>query len=396
MKKSRLAWWVIRYVGPLVPQRLRADWRQEWEAELHWREQQLAAWDKLTLKNKLDLWWHSAGAFLDALWLQPKRWEDEMMQDIRYGIQMLRKQPGFMLLARLTLSLGLGVTFGFPLAAQTAPDKERTPAPVRGVKVDVGGYKLQLFCSGQGKPTVVVEAGLGEPAVESGSWDQVVHTVAKTARICLYDRAGLGASDPPPAKPRTSQDIAKDLHHLLINAKEVGPFIFVGHSIGGFHLRVYADRYSQDVAAMVLVDSSHPDQWAKWLTALPPEAANEAESVKDTRKHLSSRINDPTQNPEQMDIGSSAAQVRTARPLGDKPLVILTHSPQWRMVPDLPDNILQRMEQISQELQTEFLRLSTNSTQIIAKEAGHYIQSDEPALVINAILKMRQEVRKGK
>src|SRR5215471_1749352 len=86
--------WLIGLIGVIVPRRLRADWRQEWEAELNHRELLLAEWDLLDWRNKLDLLWRSTSAFWDALWLQPQRWEDEMFQDLRFGVRMLRKNPG--------------------------------------------------------------------------------------------------------------------------------------------------------------------------------------------------------------------------------------------------------------------------------------------------------------
>src|SRR5438552_6857452 len=86
---------LIALIGVLVPQRLRADWRQEWEAELQYREALLAEWDQLNWRTKRALLWHSAGAFADALWLQPRRWEDEMIQDLRYGVRMLLRHKGF-------------------------------------------------------------------------------------------------------------------------------------------------------------------------------------------------------------------------------------------------------------------------------------------------------------
>ncbi|HOU13650.1 MAG TPA: alpha/beta hydrolase [Anaerolineae bacterium] len=135
-----------------------------------------------------------------------------------------------------------------------ASDARRFPPP--GQLVDVGGHKLHLLCMGEkqpGQPTVILESGHG---AWSNDWRTVQPEIARFARVCAYDRAGFGWSEPGP-RPRTPERIMTELHTLLTRAGEAGPYLLVGHSMGGPLARLFFTLYPQDVAGMVWIDSGH-------------------------------------------------------------------------------------------------------------------------------------------
>jgi pimeloyl-ACP methyl ester carboxylesterase len=137
----------------------------------------------------------------------------------------------------------------------TAGDRRRYPAP--GEMFDLQGYRLHLLAMGHGSPTVIFESGLMSTVL---SWDKVQPEIAKSTRAVSYDRAGLGWSDPGPA-PRDAEQIVSELHRLLERAHVSAPFILVGHSFGGLTMRLFAERYPEQVAALVLIDPVVPGEW---------------------------------------------------------------------------------------------------------------------------------------
>jgi pimeloyl-ACP methyl ester carboxylesterase len=239
---------------------------------------------------------------------------------------------------------------------------------------------------------VILDSGLGDTSL---IWASVNLEVQKFTRVCAYDRAGLGKSDPA-SKPRTSQDMVTDLHKLLVNANVAGPYVLVGHSIGGFNMRVFASQYSEEVSGLILVDSTHPDENARCLAALPAESPDEHSSVKEIRELYTLVWSEPNRNEEGMDIGNSATQAREVSSLGDLPLIILTAGlTQWSPWPfSLPQDVQTKLDEVQQELQKELLNLSSNSKQIIATESHHWIPSDQPEVVVDAIREMIDATRK--
>lgn len=138
-----------------------------------------------------------------------------------------------------------------------AIDRRSYPPP--GLLVDIGGRHMHLQCAGTGEPVVILEGGLGG---FSPDWFWVQNAVAGDTRVCSYDRAGFGWSDPGP-KPRDANAITSDLHALLTAAEIQGPYVLVGHSYGGLGVRAFAAAFPGEVAGIVLIDSSHPDQWTR-------------------------------------------------------------------------------------------------------------------------------------
>jgi pimeloyl-ACP methyl ester carboxylesterase len=161
-----------------------------------------------------------------------------------------------LLWALLALLVALVIGAIYQAIATEIDQREAFPAP--GEMVDVGEHRLHINCVGQGSPTVVLDAGWGYTSVEWSAWVQP--EVAKHTRVCAYDRAGMGWSEPKPGPPNATQTTA-DLHTLLQEADEEGSYVLVGHSLAGLYSRIYADRYPEEVAGMVLVDSTHPDQF---------------------------------------------------------------------------------------------------------------------------------------
>ena len=308
-----------------------------------------------------------------------------------------------------------GVVFQFVM---TRIDARRYPAP--GEMVDVGGYDLHLYCTGEagGAPSVVMDSGLGGTVLD---WQLVQPEVAKFARVCTYDRAGMGWSDPGD-QPRTSQQIVKELHTLLGNAGVVeGPYVLVGHSFGGTNMQVYASHYPDEVAGMVLVDSALEDEKAVTLTQslqpspvllkiyatigltrLPytlggeppgltsPELEDEQVAISSHRKHVFA-VADETSSLQESFNENRADPMS----LGNKPLMVLSAGSVQLTGTGLSQEQVNLIDELHSDSQAALTRRSENAKQIIAEDSGHYIQVERPALVIDAVRHVVEATRDG-
>lgn len=269
--------------------------------------------------------------------------------------------------------------------------------PPPGQMVDVDGTRLHLYCLGEGSPTVILETGLGDNVL---GWTLVHARLAESTRVCAYDRPGLGWSE---SRNRIipSREVAQTLHNLLQNAGIPGPYILVGHSMGGLHVRSFARLYPEEVDGLVLVDSSHENQldathadetienillplkacqavaplgMIRLVRSIAPQPEKTLFPPQQARARLALQNHTDLCHiiaNEYRAVRTDTAQPAPPAPLGDLPLVVITAGigtdARWN------------------GLQDQLAGLSTNSTHLIAEQSPHYIQFYQPELILDAV-----------
>jgi pimeloyl-ACP methyl ester carboxylesterase len=282
----------------------------------------------------------------------------------------------------LILALALAGCGGTPEVTPTS-----TPAEAERISgnFDVGGRSLYINCKGAGSPTVVLDAGYGGSTYD---WSWVHDDIAEFTRVCAYDRAGNGNSDPA-TPPRTTMDLAEELHTLLVNARIQGPYILVGHSFAGHIIRLYTSQYPEEVVGVLLVDVRHGNDDARILEILPPETPEDSEELIGLREQITAALegrslDDLSMNPEGIDILASDEEARAAGSMGDIPLIVIS-TEYFPVASGIPADIAFDLNQLWVELQNSLVDLSSNGTQVIATGSSHMVQIDKPELVIDAV-----------
>jgi len=255
--------------------------------------------------------------------------------------------------------------------------------------IDLGGRRLAFNRQGDGAPTVVLEAGL---ATESGDWQPVADGVAAFTRVLWYDRAGRGASDPAP-RPRSAAALVDDLHALLhMPGVRDGPVVLVGHSFGGLLVRLYAHRHRRDVAALVLVESMHEDQFATLGPAFSAASDGESPALTAMRAFWTGGWRDPSGNPEGVDLAASLDEVRAAAALDALPLCVLSAgSFLGRELFAPPDG--ERLQALWGGLQNRLAALSSDVEQVLVESSGHFMQHDAPQVVVQTVQRLVERLR---
>lgn len=315
-------------------------------------------------------------------------------------ISALDPEPRFTRLRLIAASIALLLLAGF-CYEQFGEWRDHRRAPRIGRAFDIGGRKLNIYCSGEGSPAVIFDSGQSMPGFD---WSLVQPEIAEFTRACWYDPAGLGWSDSGPSE--ASDAAARDLHALLAAAEVRAPYLLVGHSLGGYDVRVYRSLYPAEVSGMVLVDAAHEDFSSR--AALPQSLHRiTAGALEIAARFGLLRLIAPTPDPtpgrfttHQWDqiwtlrwqpksvlaaakepVEESAAQARAAGNFGDLPLIVLTAG-----APAVDEDVWN-------ELQAELAWRSTRGRQVIVPNTGHMIPEQAPEAVAGAVYEIYSEIK---
>jgi pimeloyl-ACP methyl ester carboxylesterase len=293
--------------------------------------------------------------------------------------------------------------------------------PVQGRLVDIGGRHMQIDCRGSGAPTVVFESGLD--TMGSLSWAAVHDTIAATTRACAYSRAGIMWSERRAGQFEPDGE-ARDLHALLVAAGERGPFVMVGHSLGGPYIMNFTRLFPQDVAGLVFVDASHPDQVGRMTqaagkkmeagkgmmkaasalswTGIPRLVAAHSENSTvpvqaklADNAYLSRSLGSALQELDSLDATFAAAG--QLRQLEDRPVVVLTATKPYPAATlkamQMTTEQAQRIQAAWKDMHNDEASWSRHSRHELVPDATHYIQFDRPDVVIAAVREVVNDVR---
>lgn len=283
-----------------------------------------------------------------------------------------------------------------------------------GAFYSVNGHRMHILCTGSGSPTIVLESGLGNDAL---TWGGVQPVLSSTTRVCSYDRAGFGWSDPLPP-PRDADHIAAELHELLLQAKVTGPIVLMGHSIAGIYMRDYATRYPENIVGIVFEDGSTPLQdenpvmkaasgkvpprWAferlaksAMSTGIPRLLGMCSQSIKgfDARaaKLQAEDICHTNVSPmfDAMDsMNRSGQETVHTGPYGALPILIISEDPAKMAASSSTE-----MANVWTQMQEDLKKLSTRSRRIIAKGSSHYIHIDRYELIEKEVPLFIEQIR---